>query len=277
MNYFKTILVLSVALLLSCTTRPAEELVLLHTNDTHSHVEPLSSGVNEGLGGYQRIANYIASVREKHPNVLLVDAGDFNQGSPYYTIFEGEVEVNAFNALGYDVGTLGNHEFDDGQESLAKRLRKLNYPVVCANYDFTSTPLEGIVEPYTVVKKGGRKIGFIGVLVDLQGFVAKGAIEGLHYKNPTPIVNDLAKMLKEKQKCDLVIVLSHLGYTSRSANRTSDIELARESKGVDIIVGGHSHTFLKEPTLVENSVGKNVIVTQTGALGVYVGRLDISF
>lgn len=255
----------------------AQDLVILHTNDVHSAIEPITSGYYSGLGGVQRRANYIQSIRENHPNVLLLDAGDYNQGTPYYTLFGGETEVMLYNALGYDATCLGNHEFDDGQAALAERLKKANYPTVCANYNFSTTPLKGLIDPYVVIHKGGRKIGIIGALVDLNGYVAKKGIAGLKYNNPIPIINKLAKQLKKKEGCDLVIVLSHLGYQNDKKNKPGDIEVAQNTKDVDIIIGGHSHTFLTEPTIVKNRAGMEVIVNQTGANGVYVGRIDINF
>ncbi|MFA5713608.1 MAG: metallophosphoesterase [Bacteroidales bacterium] len=277
MKYFKIVLIWAIVPLCGVEVLYSQDLVILHTNDTHSNIEPHRSGINQGLGGFQRISNYISYVRDNHKSVLLLDAGDFNQGTPYYTLFGGKVEVEIFNAIGYDAGALGNHEFDDGQESLAKRIKELNYPILCANYNFKGTPLEGVVEPYTIIERGGKRVAIIGVLVNLKGFVAQRAIEGLHYQNPIGVVNKLAKRLRDKERCDLVIVLSHLGYTSRDPKRVSDLDLAKESRGVDIIIGGHSHTFLEKPTEVKNREGKTVIVNQTGALGVYVGRLDLSF
>jgi len=254
-----------------------QDLVILHTNDVHSHIEPLSSGRNAGFGGFQRRANYIEKIRENHPNVLLLDAGDYNQGTPYYTLFKGKMEVMLYNAMGYDVVCLGNHEFDDGQEVLAARLKEAEFESICANYDFSTSPLKEVVKPYSIVYKGGKKIGIIGALLDLNGYVSQHAIVGLKYKNPIGVVNKLAKQLKKKEACDLVIVLSHIGYKGSGKKRPGDLELARYTKNVDIIIGGHSHTFLTEPTIVKNSASKDVIVNQTGAHGVYVGRIDINF
>ncbi|MGE4414915.1 MAG: bifunctional UDP-sugar hydrolase/5'-nucleotidase [Bacteroidales bacterium] len=276
MNRIFSLLLLG-SFLLASSCIYGQDLVILHTNDVHSNIEPLKSGRNAGNGGFQRRANYIKTVRDSHPNVLLLDAGDYNQGTPYYTLFKGEMEVMLYNAMGYDAVSLGNHEFDDGQEALAKRLQKADYKTLCANYDFDDTPLEGIIEPYTIIHKGGKKIGIIGALLDLNGYVSAKAIEGLEYNNPVRIVNKLAKMLKKKENCDLVIVLSHLGYSSRRKDGPGDLELAQASRNVDLVLGGHSHTFLEEPTVVKNKEGKEVIVNQTGALGVYVGRIDINF
>lgn len=270
--------VAAVALLISVTLISyAQDLVILHTNDVHSNIEPLSSGRNAGFGGFQRRANYIQSIRETHKNVLLLDAGDYNQGTPYYTLFGGKMEVMLYNAMGYDAVCLGNHEFDDGQEVLAKRLKDADYVTLCANYDLSASPLKDIVKPYTIIHKGGYKIGIIGVLLDLRGYVSEKAREGIKYKNPTPIVNKLAKKLKKKDGCDLVIVLSHLGFDGGTKERPADVELAKSVKNVDMIIGGHSHTFLEEPVIVKDKAGKNVIVNQTGAHGVYTGRIDVTF
>lgn len=274
-KYKKASMVL--AMLVFASFLMGQDLVVLHTNDVHSNIEPLSSGRNAGFGGFQRRANYIESIRKEHPNVLLLDAGDFNQGTPYYTLFKGKMEVMLYNAMGYDVACLGNHEFDDGQEALATRLKEAEFKIICANFDFSKTPLKETVEPYTIIYKGGKKIGIIGALLDLNGFVSKKSIQGLKYKNPIGVVNKLARQLKVKEGCDLVIVLSHIGYQGSGKKRPGDLELARYTKNVDIIIGGHSHTFLEKPTIVKNSTGKDVIVNQTGALGVYVGRIDINF
>lgn len=270
-------LLLSTALLWMCVTVSAQDLVILHTNDVHSNIEPLRSGRNEGLGGFQRMANYIQTVRQNHPNVLLLDAGDYNQGTPYYTVFQGKMEIMLYNAMGYDAVVLGNHEFDDGQQALAVRLKEAQFVSLCANYNFKGTPLDGLVEPYTIVEKGGRKIGIIGVLLDLRGYVSESSREGLKYKNPIPVVNRYARRLKKREGCDLVIVLSHLGYTGGSKERPTDTEVAKYTRNVDLIIGGHSHTFLEKPTVVKNSAGEDVIINQTGATGVYMGRIDINF
>ena len=255
----------------------SQDLVILHTNDTHSNIEPLTSGRNVGMGGFQRISNYFVKVRKENPNVLALDAGDYNQGTPYFTLFKGEVEIQIYNAIGYDAVCLGNHEFDNGQIQLGERLKKAKYPTLCANYDFSHSNLKDAFKPYIIVNKGSKKIGIIGVLVDLKGYVFEGARVNIYYKNPIPIVNKLARKLKEREKCDLIIVLSHLGYDQGTKERPSDTELAKNSKNVDIIIGGHSHTFLEKPVIIENKIGKGVIVTQQGTAGVYVGRIDITF
>jgi len=276
-NYYLSLTAALFLLAAFQTSLTAQDLVILHTNDTHSNIEPAASGRNAGLGGFQRRANYIQKVRSEHKNVLLLDAGDYNQGTPYFTLFKGYAEIELYNAMKYDAVCLGNHEFDNGQLQLAERLKKAKYPTLCANYDFAETPLKGMIKPYTIIKKGGRKIGIIGVLIDLRGYVAETSRTNLVYKNPVPIVNDLAKMLRDKKGCDLVIVLSHIGFDDGSEDNPSDTELAKLTSNVDMIIGGHSHTFLEEPVVMKNREGKDVIVCQTGAAGVYVGRMDINF
>lgn len=255
----------------------SQDLVILHSNDTHSNIEPMSSGRNKGMGGVQRRANYISQIRKEYKNVLLLDAGDYNQGTPYFTLFKGDVEIKLNNNLRYDAACLGNHEFDNGQQELARRLKKANYVTLCANYNMSATPLRGLVKPYTIILKGGKKIGIIGVLTDLNGMVSAPARENMIYMNPIPIVDSLAAILKFDKKCDVIICLSHLGFDGGSPKNPSDTELALSTKNIDIIIGGHSHTFLEKPVIMKNTEGKDVIVTTTGAYGVYTGRIDISF
>lgn len=254
-----------------------QDLVILHTNDTHSNIETITSGRNAGYGGFQRIADYFDRVRHESANVLILDAGDYNQGTPYFTLFKGTAEVMLYNAMGYDAVCLGNHEFDNGQQQLADRLKKANYPTLCANFDFSKSPLKDLVKPWIIINKGGRKIGIIGVLLDLRGYVSESGRADIIYRNPIKTVNKIAKQLKQGEKCDLVIVLSHLGYDGGNKENPSDTELAKYSRNVDIIIGGHSHTFLEQPVIMKNREGKGVVVNQTGTAGVYVGRLDITF
>lgn len=254
----------------------SQDLVILHTNDTHSNIEPATSGRNAGLGGFQRRSNYIDKLRSEFKEILVLDAGDYNQGTPYFTLFKGAAEIELYNSMGYDAVALGNHELDNGQKQLAERLKNAKYPTLCANYDFSRTPLKKSVKPYVIINKNGLKIGIIGVLIDLKGYVSETARENLVYQNPIGVVNKLAKLLKEKKKCDLVIVLSHLGYDGGTIERPSDTELAKNIINVDMILGGHSHTFLEAPVIVNNHQGNGILVNQTGAAGVYVGRIDVT-
>jgi len=256
----------------------SQDLVILHTNDTHSNIEPVASGKNKGLGGFQRRANYIQSVRDSVKNILLLDAGDYNQGTPYFTLFKGEAEVMLYNAMGYDAVCLGNHEFDNGEKQLAERLAKAKYPTVCSNYDFSGSPLKDIIKPYVIIEKGGKRIGVLGLLLNLNGYVSESARSGVKYLDVLKIANKTARFLKNKKDCDIVIALTHLGYEHEEGSLSpSDTDLASNSTNIDIIVGGHTHTFLKSPVVVKNRAGKGVLVTQMGTAGVFVGRIDLYF
>ena len=252
-------------------------LVILHTNDTHSQIEPVRVGRDRDKGGVERRLQYINSVRKEvgRRNVLLLDAGDYNQGTPYFTVAKGDLEIELMNALGYDVATLGNHEFDNGQEELARRLSSAEFVTVTCNYDFSDSVLKDYVKPYTIVRRAGLKIGIIGVTSYLEGVVLKSHIDGLVRMDPISEVNKWADWLKHEKKCDLVILLSHFGHQGGSMEHPSDILMAQNSKDIDIIIGGHSHTFLKNAVEIENLVGRKVVITQCGGQGVIVGRMDI--
>ena len=256
----------------------AQDLVLLHTNDTHSQMDPQTSGQSAGWGGVERRTVYIAQMRREFPQkVIVLDAGDYNQGTPYFNLFGGKMEVEMMNSMGYDAAALGNHEFDNGQQDLVKRLKGAKYATLCANYSFKNTPLKRHIKPYVIIKRNGYKVGVIGVTVTLRGVVAASAIENLEFQNPVPVVNALAETLKTKKKCDLVICLSHLGYDGGSPARPSDIYLAEHTRNIDLIVGGHSHTLLTQPDVRKNLDGKEVPIVQADSRGSYVGRVDVYF
>lgn len=273
---FKTIILIGALSLLAGEYISAQNIVILHTNDTHSQIEPIRVGKGSGAGGVHRRAEYFSQVKAQNENVLILDAGDYNQGTPYFTVFNGDLEVELMNALGYDVVAIGNHEFDNGVEELARRLSKAKYKTVCANYDFTGTPLEGLVEPYVIVNKGGKKIGIIGLTINVRTLVSAQNREGIVYNDVYEVANKLAKQLKNEDKCDLVIALTHIGY-SAYPNQVSDISLAQKTANIDIIIGGHSHTFLKSEKIYQNLKGEDVLILQAGAQGEYVGRLDLEF
>ena len=256
----------------------AQDLVILHTNDTHSQIEPLRVGYNKGLGGVERRLQYIDAVREKYgkKNVLLLDAGDFNQGTPYYTVAHGDLEVELVNLLGYDVMTLGNHEFDNGQADLARRLKKCHHKTVTCNYDFSNTPLRRLVKPYVIVRRGGMKIGIIGTTSYLEGVVLKSTLDNVVRLNAIEEVNKWADYLKNKKHCDLVILLSHFGYQGGSLERPSDLVMVENSRNIDLVVGGHSHTLLKEIHEVKDLDGRLVPIAQCGGQGVAVGTWEIT-
>lgn len=267
----KRLMFIIAAALVSCSLY-AQNLTILHLNDTHSHIDPQRSGVLKGHGGVIEQAAYIDSVRHADGarNVLLLHAGDFSQGTSYFTELGGDIEIDVLNAAGYDVVALGNHEFDNGPVELARRLSDLDAEVVCANYDFTGSPLEGLVQPYVIVKKAGRKIGIIGLLTDISRVVDRSLIGNLEYRDPVQTVGRYAGFLKNEKGCDLVICLSHLGYHE-------DCEVASKTEDVDVFVGGHSHTWLDDMTRVRNRKGEDVIVVQDGNWGLTIGKLSVEF
>lgn len=251
----------------------AQELTILHINDTHSHIEPERSGKNKGLGGVIEQAAYIDSVRyaEGKANVLLLHAGDFSQGSSYFTELGGDIEIDVLNAMRFDAVCLGNHEFDNGLEELSRRLGNLDVPVVCANYDFSKTPLRGHVKPYLIKKKAGRKIGIIGLLTDLSQVVDINIASVLKYLDPVETAERYARILKRKG-CDLIICLTHLGYEGEFY---TDQELAAATRNIDIIVGGHSHTRLERPGVVKDLDGDEVLIVTDGKWGIEFGKLTV--
>ena len=268
---------LFIATVASVFSANAQDLVILHTNDVHSQLTPQLIGKNKGLSGYERREAYIKEVVKKHgkENVLILDGGDFSMGSSHFAVYKGDVEIELMNVLGYDAVCVGNHELDRGQEELAHRFSNAKFEVLCANFDFTESPLKGLVKPYTIVQKGGKKIAIIGLMLNMRSFSLNKNTKNLTYMNATDVLNRLAKELKEEQECDLVIALSHCGlYTGREGN-PSDEQIAPLTEHVDIIVGGHSHTYMEEMLTVKNKVGKDVIIVQDGAMGEYVGRLDL--
>ncbi|MBP1617475.1 MAG: UshA like [Bacteroidetes bacterium] len=259
----------------SLQAQTTKKVVIIHTNDTHSRIEPLpnNGNPNPNTAGVVRRATYIDQVRKENKNVLLLDAGDFVQGTPYFNLFKGEVEIGAMNRMKYDAGTLGNHEFDYGLDVLAQIVKKANYPIVNCNYDFSNTPLRGLVKPYVILKKFGMKIGVLGVGVNPEGLVQSENYKGMVFNPIISSVNKYSEILKNQEKCDLVICLSHIGFESYG-NAANDQELAKNSKFIDIIIGGHSHTYLEKPVVFKNVDGKDVLVYQMGKNGSFVGRID---
>ena len=247
-----------------------KSIVILHTNDTHSRIEPVpeSDRIAGNKGGVVRRINYIEQVRKENKNVLLFDAGDFLQGTPYFNLFKGEVETEAMNLMRYDAVTLGNHEFDYGLEILEKVVSRAKFPIISSNYDFSGTPLNNLIKPYLILKKDGVKIGVIAINIQPRGLIASGNYEGMKFLPPERVANELALKLKTTDRCDIVICLSHLGYTA-------DKRLVGQTRNIDIIIGGHSHTHMKTPDILKNIDNKNVMVFQTAGRGIYVGRIDV--
>jgi len=255
------------------------KLTILHTNDVHSRIEPfpMDGGKNQGRGGIAKRAALINKIRQEEANVLLLDAGDMFQGTPYFNYFEGELEMKLMSKMGYDAGTIGNHDFDAGIDVLHKQFTNHgNFSLINCNYDFSDTIMNGQVQPYKIFQKGSIKVGVLGVGVELDGLVVAELYKNTRYQNPLEQANKYAAILKEEEQCDYVICLSHLGY-SYDTNKVSDLVVAKESQNIDLIIGGHTHTFLEQPTIVENKKGKEVLVTQVGWAGMILGRLDIYF
>lgn len=251
-----------------------KQLVILHTNDTHSCIMPLNPNLADtalaGRGGFLRRIALIEDERAKTPGLLLIDSGDFSQGSPYYNFYKGEVEVELMNRMGYDVATIGNHEFDFGLENMARIFRMAKFPIVCANYDFTGTSVEGLVKPYTIIKRSGLKIGLFGLSPQPRGLVDTTKFVGVKYLDPVETAERMAALLKTKKKCDVVICVSHLGWENEEL---TDQMLVPATRDIDIVLGGHSHTYMKTLQYVKNVDGKDVPVDQNGKHGIWIGRI----
>ena len=250
-----------------------KQIVILHSNDTHSCIYPLNVNLADtalaGRGGYLRRAAFVEQQRKQYPNLLLIDSGDFSQGSPYYTLNKGEVEVGLMNIMGYDAATIGNHEFDFGLENMARIFRMANFPILCSNYDFTGTPVEGTVKPWTIIKRDGVKIGLFALDPKLIGLVDTAKCQGVKYLDPVAKANEMAALLKAK-KCDLVICVSHLGWDKVDMN---DQIMIAGSRGIDLVLGGHSHTYMKQLEYVKDLDGNMVPVDQNGKHGLWIGKM----
>ena len=251
-----------------------KRLTIVHFNDTHSHLEPERTGKSAGMGGVIERAACVDSIvkADGRKNVLLLHAGDFSQGTSYFTILGGDVEIDAINAMKYDCVTLGNHEFDNGVDELARRLAKLKCPVVCANYDFSNVAPGPYVKPYTIIKKAGMKIGIIGLMPDLTTLVSKETSCQIPGFDNAEVVNKWAAYLKGEKGCDLVIALTHIGYEGEAY---TDFKLVRNTRGVDIVVGGHSHTFIDKPGYEKNLDGELVPIVQNGCWGLEVANMKV--
>lgn len=255
-----------------------QKITILHTNDQHSRIEPFEPSSDEtysNKGGFARRAALIHQIRQQEENVLLLDAGDVVQGTPYFNLFGGDLEYKLMSQMGYDVGTLGNHEFDNGLEGIKSRMPHAKFEIVIANYDFTNTLMEGFFKPYKVIQKSGVRIGIFGVGVDLTGLVSRDAYGEMKYYDPIEIAQDMSRILREEEKCDLVICLSHIGYEYQHDDGVvSDKHLAKKTSGIDLIIGGHTHTFLPKPEEFLNAKGRTVLYNQVGWAGLFLGRID---
>lgn len=262
------------------TLENTKKITILHTNDTHSHIDPFPADDprNPNQGGAARRASIIDIIRREEENVLLLDAGDIFQGTPYFNYYGGELEFKLMSMMQYDIATLGNHDFDNGIDGFYAQLPHAKFDFVSANYDFKNTLLDGIVKPYKIVKKSGLKIGVFGLGVELEGLVDKKLYKETVYNNPVEIAKDIVSTLKEEHKCDLIICLSHLGFKYKNEpEKVCDIILAQQTKDIDLIIGGHTHTFLDKPVIEKNSIGKEVLINQVGCYGINLGRIDFYF
>ena len=264
----------------SFSSKSTKHITILHTNDVHSHIDPFPSNHSRyaNRGGVARRATLIEGIRSENPNTLLLDAGDSFQGTPYFNFYGGELEFKLMSMLKYDATTIGNHDFDNGIDGLYAQLPHAKFDFISSNYDFKNTILNTHVKRYKIFKRDGIKIGIFGLGIELKGLVSKKNYKETKYLNPIEVAQDMSRVLKEEEHCDLVICLSHLGYHYKLKNKLiGDLELASRTKDIDLIIGGHTHTFLPKPTVTKNSIGENVLVNQVGCYGINVGRIDFYF
>mgnify|MGYP000680465177 FL=1 len=254
----------------------AQDLWIVHTNDTHSCVmpiNPLSSDTAQAdKGGFLRRASFVRQMREEHPHLLLFDSGDFSQGSAYYNLYKGEVEVSLMNEMKYDAATIGNHEFDFGMDNMKRIYSMAQFPIVCANYDFSGTVLEGLVKPYVILEREGLRIGVFGLSPQMDGLVSAENYKGVKFEDPVSAAERVVGLLRGQEHCDVVICLSHLGWDIEGID---DVEVIPATRGIDVVLGGHSHTYFEHPEIVKNADGKDVICNQMGKNGRYVGVLHL--
>lgn len=271
-----TFLLIAVCIGLTLAAQQTKELFILHTNDTHSRIEPLpKTDPNPeiaGNAGYVRRATFVRQMRAEHPDLLLFDCGDISQGTPYYNIFKGELEFKLMNEMKYDAVAIGNHEFDFGLDNMARLFRMVDFPIVCANYDVRGTVLEGLVKEYVILKRKGLKIGVFGLSPEMDGLVQADKCEGIRFEPPAEAAQRTAHLLKHDKKCDLVICLSHMGWKEL---KYGDCDWIPLTKDVDIVLGGHSHTYFTEPETVKNADGVDVPVQQMGKHGAFVGVMKV--
>ena len=257
-----------------------KKLTILHTNDVHSHIDPFPADDprNPNMGGVARRASLIEKIRKEDSNVLLLDAGDIFQGTPYFNYYGGELEFKLMSMMQYDASTIGNHDFDNGLEGLYAQMPHAKFEFLSANYDFKNNVMDGFVKPYKIFNKNGIKVGVFGIGIELDGLVDKKMYKETIYNNPVETAQEMVRILKKEQKCDLIICLSHLGYNYKNEpNKISDLKFAALTEDIDLIIGGHTHTFLDKPTVTKNLAGNEVLVNQVGCYGINLGRIDFYF
>ena len=265
---------------LTSSSNKFKKITILHTNDVHSHIDPFPENdpINPNSGGVVARSNLINFIKKGNPNTLVLDAGDVFQGTPYFNFFEGEVELKLMSKMGYNASTLGNHEFDNGIEKLAKSLKHANFSFLNSNYTFKNTALENKISKYKIFNVDGIKIGVFGLGIELNGLVEKKLYTGINYLDPVEISIDITNELKFNHNCDLIICLSHLGFSySKDKNIMCDLVLAKKTRNIDLIIGGHTHTFLEKPVQIKNLDDKNVLINQVGCFGINLGKIDFYF
>lgn len=255
-----------------------DKLVILHSNDVHSRIDPFPDNDKKfpGMGGMANKAAIIKKIRSEEDNVLLLDAGDIFQGTPYFNFYGGELEMKLMSEMQYDAGTMGNHDFDAGIDGFVKQLPHATFPILVANYDFTGTALENKIEEYKIFQKKNIKVGVFGLGIELKGLVPEKLYDKIQYLDPVEKAKEMVAILRDKEKCDYIICLSHLGYQYKD-DKISDVKLAAQTEGIDLILGGHTHTFLDAPVIYKNLADKQVLINQVGWAGVWLGRVDIFF
>ena len=252
-------------------------ITILHTNDTHSQIDPVSESDKTwaGRGGVARRATLVKRIRKENPNTLMIDAGDVFQGTPYFNFYKGEVEYKSMSLIGYDVVTLGNHDFDNGVKALVEAMKFANFEFVSTNYDVRGTPLEARVKPYAVRTLAGIKVGLFGLGISPDNLITPNNFQGVKYLDPVQMSRGVVRLLREQEKCQLVVGMSHLGYYANPKNNEiGDSQVAAQVSGIDFIASGHTHTFMEKPVLTKNPEGKDTIIFQVGKSGIYVGRID---
>lgn len=278
MRKFHLIIMVALLAVVSASAKTKKQLVVLHTNDTHSCIMPLNENLDNkdlaGRGGFIRRINMIKEERRQNPDLLFFDSGDFSQGSGFYTLFKGEVEIGLMNQMGYDAVTIGNHEFDFGLENMAKLFRMANFPVVCSNYDFTGTPCEGLVKDYITLKRNGLKIGVYALGAPMKGLVANKNCEGVKFLDPIETSKKYIDILRRREKCDVVICLSHLGW---AISEYPDHKFMSEVQGLDLVLGGHTHTYMPTLEYAPDKTGKQIPDDQNGKHGVFIGKMVLTF
>lgn len=257
-----------------------EHLTILHTNDVHSYIDPFPADHprNPNMGGVSRRATLIEKIRTENPNVLLLDAGDIFQGTPYFNYYGGELEFKLMSMMKYDASTIGNHDYDNGLEGIVAQMPHATFEFISSNYDFKNTIMDSYVKPYKIFKKGCVKVGVFGLGIELAGLVDKKNYKETVYNDPIETAQEMTHILKHEKKCDLIICLSHLGYKyNTEPNKMCDLKLAALTKDIDLIIGGHTHTFLDKPTIAKNLEQKDVLINQVGCYGINLGRIDFYF